>query len=209
MEEVCTVGVPRLDNALDEIAASVDTSCETHADCTRVTIGSECPSTRCPQSMPIARADQERVEASLLEVETTTCEGLQLQNAGCEIEAPSCEPQEPWVPECKAGECTQVSSCDSIAAWLTQQTTDLANSVDRSCTVDEDCYVVRFQTACNRSCSEAAVSAQGRSDFNTLMAEFEPTACSEFELSGCNLQEQSCTLLDPLLACVQGSCVNQ
>jgi hypothetical protein len=197
----CVAHHRAVDESLNDLWPSIDLTCETHADCTRLWPASDC-SPECSDT-PIAKSDLARVQGQLDRINEKLC--APIADAGCAPPFFECAPYASWLPTCNGGTCQALYGCDKIGDFIDGEV-QAAAEADVSCSADADCTTIVLKASCSRGCASASVSLKGKVQFDKRLHQIETTLCAEYTQSYCSPPDDKCDEQSSAAHCEEGRC---
>lgn len=191
---------------LAEEVLDVDTTCESDADCVKVSKGLDCVDS-CHGTTLVSASEAAGARSSLDAINNEVCAAFKAQ--GCNYIASGCPPLSPWHAGCVEGTCQAVRGCEegqqAAAATIAAEATALAEG----CDADADCTVV-FAPSCDWQCTdEVLFVAEGELERLQTLRETVDATCKD-ALVDESCGQASCTTAEPSeqAVCSAGVCVD-
>ncbi len=128
--------------------ATADTSCETDADCVRMSSAPSCIDS-CSRDVAVSERGAVDLQAAIDEIDDDQCR--RFDEAGCSFIAVPCAPDGPWEAGCVQGTCQAIIGCAAGDRTAEQLVADATDDLAAGCTSDEECLAV-FAPSCPWTC---------------------------------------------------------
>lgn len=189
-----------------EVLADVDTSCESDADCVKVSKGLSCVDS-CNGTMPVSQSEAARLRSSLDQIDDKIC--AEFIGQGCNYIPSGCPPLGPWHAACVEGTCQGVRGCEEGQQAAAAAIAAEATALSEGCDSDADCSVVTAPSCAWQCADEVLFVAERNFERVQPLREAVELAC-ETALVDEQCGEATCSPEEPSeqAVCSAGVCVN-